>query len=100
MAVSGPGGRVRIAGGAQLHFTWIDHERCIYHCIEMMGMPARGLASALQGIQGDAQGLSSGKGGPGRSTSCWGPAARKGSQGQYRSHVEIFSLPEIQGIIF
>lgn len=34
--------------------------------MKIMGMRARGLASALPGIQGDAPGLRRGKGGPGK----------------------------------
>lgn len=67
MVACGPAGRVRITGGVQLHFMRTDPEKYVYDCNKRMGMTAQGLASALQGIQGDAQGPSSREGGPGRS---------------------------------
>lgn len=59
--------------------------------IKLMGIRARGLDSALHGIQGDAWGPRSEKGGPEKGTYCWSPAAGKGFQGQFRSHVKILA---------
>lgn len=64
----GAGGSIRIRGGTQLiHFIWIDQEKYIYY-IKVIRIRARGLASALHKIQGDASGPRSGKRGPRKGT--------------------------------